>query len=424
MSVFQQLLGIQQQPTGVLGAVMQQPQGIVAPQQQPMQAKPKFWQTPEFATTLSRLGANLTQSSTNNDNFLDAFSLAAAQTTNQGLEEQALMRQAQAQQTQQAQTGPFGGTGYQNQIMSSRYQFHIANGAAPLVAQQKAINDFYSLNPVTGVDAEGRPIVTPRASLPFNIGEQIPQTPQAMPQGDAIAQTAASMGFPEGTLLPPPSGTQPQGAMPTQGVLSAPVFSENAMPSGGGQIGVPQMGGPKTRQALTQAAGEAQIAVEKEGLMGAAKSTQEKLADFKTQAAQLPMLMDVVNKLNNLADQASFTIGQRGTDALFTSGLGIETQGDTARQEYIATVRNVVLPLLRSTFGAAFTAKEGESLLETLGNPNATPAAKKATLNAFIEQKVRNLQTSAQEAGVELPENLTKPQPKVLRFNPATGKLE
>jgi len=92
MSVFQQLLGIQQQPTGVLGAVMQQPQGIVAPQQQPMQAKPKFWQTPEFATTLSRLGANLTQSSTNNDNFLDAFSLAAAQTTNQGLEEQALMR--------------------------------------------------------------------------------------------------------------------------------------------------------------------------------------------------------------------------------------------------------------------------------------------------------------------------------------------
>jgi hypothetical protein len=136
------------------------------------------------------------------------------------------------------------------------------------------------------------------------------------------------------------------------------------------------------------------------------------------------MLIDVVGKLNNLADQASFNVGQGATDALFTRGLGIPTQGDTARQEYVATVRNVVLPLLRSTFGAQFTAAEGEKLLETLGSPDATPAAKKATLNAFVEQKVRNLQTAAKDAGVELPENLMQPQPKVLRFNPATGRLE
>lgn len=409
MSIFQQLLGIQpQQVGGVMGAVIQsQPQSGFAPQQQPSQQKPKFWQTPEFATSLSRLGANLMQSSTQNESLLDALSLAGSQTVNQGLEQQAAMRQEQAQQEQQAQTGPFGGNGYQNQIMSSRYQFHIANGESPLVAQQKAINDFYSLNPVTGVDAEGRPYTTQRSSLSYEIGAQPIAQPvaQTMPQGDAISETAASLGLPAGTLLPPRSNQQPQVAVPTQGMLPPPSFNGPSMQKSDA-ISVPQIGGPKTQQALTQAAGEAQIAVEKEGLMGAAKSTQEKQADFKTQAAQLPMLAEVVGKLNNLADKASFTLGQRGTDFLYTQGLGIPTTGDTARTEYISTVRNVVLPLLRSTFGAQFTAKEGETLLETLGSPNASPEAKKATLNAFVEQKVRNLQTSAKEAGVDISQGI------------------
>jgi hypothetical protein len=411
MSVFQQLLGIQQQPTGVLGAVMQQPQNIIAPQQQPMQAKPKFWQTPEFATTLSRLGANLMQSSTNNDNFLDSFSLAAAQTTNQGLEEQALMRQAQAQQTQQAQTGPFGGTGYQNQIMSSRYQFHIANGDAPLVAQQKAINDFYALNPVTGVNSEGQPIVTPRASLPFNIGEQVPQTaPQAMPQGDAIAQTAASLGLPEGTLLPPQSGTQPQGAMPSQGVLSAPVFSDTAMPSGGGQIGVPQMGGPKTQQALTQAAGEAQIGLQ-------TKQAEQTMAKTSELGGDINEAYNAIQSLGTLLDASRNMFNQQGlapeTKSFIANRLGVSDPNirrQAAATAQVGAARAESLgPLLKPLVGAgAVTEGERANVMKVVSDPNSNPDQVYAVVAPLMEKsqnrlRIMEIERANLQQGIRMP---------------------
>jgi hypothetical protein len=51
------------------------------------------------------------------------------------------------------------------------------------------------------------------------------------------------------------------------------------------------------------------------------------------------------------------------------------------------------LPLLRQTFGAAFTVAEGDSLLATLGDPNMHPDEKNAVLDAFIENKRRDLET-------------------------------
>lgn len=440
MALLQRLLGIEQQPQGgVFNQLMQQPQQGFAPQQQPQQ-KPKFWQRPEFANMLSRLGPNLALASSQNEDFLTGLSLASAQTAKdtEAARNQSMQNQLIQAQIEQARAkagagpeGPFSGQGYQNQIMASRYQFHIANGDNPLIAQQKAINDFYSLNPVTGVDAEGRPIVTQRAALPISMGGAAPVATPSMaapmpqvPQGDPIAQAGAAMGFPEGTLLPPPSGTQPMGAMP-QGVLPAPaadVFAPQAIPQGdrtNAGLTVPQVegAGDKTMQALRQATGEADIAVQKEGALGAAKSASERQSEFKTQVAQLPMLYDVVDKLNNLATKASFTLPQKGSDFLATQIAGVPTAGDTARQEYVSTVRNVVLPLLRSTFGAQFTAKEGESLLETLGNPDSTPQAKQAVLNAFIEQKVRNLETSAKESGLPIPAG-------VIRVNAPQGAID
>ena len=59
------------------------------------------------------------------------------------------------------------------------------------------------------------------------------------------------------------------------------------------------------------------------------------------------------------------------------------------------------MPLLRPTFGAAFTVAEGDSLRKTLGDPDATPEAKVAQIDAFIAQKMRNLQAAEAE--------LTKP---------------
>jgi hypothetical protein len=50
-----------------------------------------------------------------------------------------------------------------------------------------------------------------------------------------------------------------------------------------------------------------------------------------------------------------------------------------------------VLPMLRDTFGAAFTVKEGETLRATLGGDDKSPAEKQAILKAFIAQKKRDL---------------------------------
>ena len=51
-------------------------------------------------------------------------------------------------------------------------------------------------------------------------------------------------------------------------------------------------------------------------------------------------------------------------------------------------IDNQVLPLLKATFGAAFTVSEGDKLSATLGDINLSPDEKDAALDAFIEQKM------------------------------------
>jgi hypothetical protein len=105
----------------------------------------------------------------------------------------------------------------------------------------------------------------------------------------------------------------------------------------------------------------------------------------------LPGLLVVSKQLEELADKATYTLAGRGINEV-SKQLGIDpSEGAKARSEYIAVVDNQVLPLLRQTFGAAFTAKEGDTLRATLGDPDKSPAEKKAVLNAFIAQKQRDL---------------------------------
>ena len=56
-----------------------------------------------------------------------------------------------------------------------------------------------------------------------------------------------------------------------------------------------------------------------------------------------------------------------------------------------------MLPLLKETFGAAFTATEGESLKATMGDPDAAPEEKMAQLDAFIAQKLRDIETKERQ---------------------------
>ena len=100
-----------------------------------------------------------------------------------------------------------------------------------------------------------------------------------------------------------------------------------------------------------------------------------------------PKLEQVVLDLDDLAGTATYTAAGRAF-AETKKQLGLEvSQADIDRARYVAIVDNEVLPLLRQTFGAAFTVAEGEALRATLGDPDASPEQKKAKLDAFINNK-------------------------------------
>lgn len=131
-----------------------------------------------------------------------------------------------------------------------------------------------------------------------------------------------------------------------------------------------------------------------------AKSRGETLTALQRSQAALPGLEEAVGDLRELAKIATSTFGGKLFDqAVKQTGFGA-TKGATARTKFIAIVNNQVLPLLRETFGAAFTAQEGESLKATMGDPDASPEEKMAQLDAFIAQKKRDIETKERELGM------------------------
>lgn len=139
-------------------------------------------------------------------------------------------------------------------------------------------------------------------------------------------------------------------------------------------------------------------------------------------SSKIPGLRSVVDTLTQLADTATYTQSGQIMDSVKRE-LGLPVgQGAIDRASYIAIVDNQVLPLLRDTFGAAFTQKEGETLRATLGAPNVSPAEKKAILEAFISQKERDILGMQSNMPGASPN--TGAAPVVRVFNPATGRLE
>lgn len=133
----------------------------------------------------------------------------------------------------------------------------------------------------------------------------------------------------------------------------------------------------------------------------AGKGMGEAEATLASMQAKLPGLEFVVQKLDKLAKQATYTVGGRIIDeAMRQSGME-PREAAIARAEYIAMVDNQILPLLRDTFGAQFTEREGATLRATLGDPNRSPKEKQALLRAFIEQKRRDIEALVRQTGKE-----------------------
>lgn len=127
-----------------------------------------------------------------------------------------------------------------------------------------------------------------------------------------------------------------------------------------------------------------------------AKKLSTARSEYRSMKSKLPEVMKTADKLSELGKKASFTLQDRSRDYLLRQ-MGKSSPGGIARSQYEATVNNQILPLLKDTFGAQFTAQEGESLKATLGDVNKTPEEKDAVLRAFIEQKVASIESKERE---------------------------
>lgn len=133
--------------------------------------------------------------------------------------------------------------------------------------------------------------------------------------------------------------------------------------------------------------------------------------------ARLPALYEITDKLGALGQTATYTGAGKARDWLKRE-VGLDPgAGAVARAEYISTVDNEVLPLLRSTFGAAFTAAEGDRLRATLGNEDLSPPEKDAALRSFIDSKEREVRQLGMRYNRE-PQNIRPKQTgKMLSIN-------
>ena len=129
------------------------------------------------------------------------------------------------------------------------------------------------------------------------------------------------------------------------------------------------------------------------------KETSKQQTELTEMESNLPRLEVVVEQLSGLGKNATYTKSGQAYD-IGRREVGLDPRESAiARKEYISKVDNEVLPLLRQTFGAQFTQKEGESLKATLGDPNASPAEKEAVLRSFIDSKRAQVETQKRKLG-------------------------
>ena len=195
-------------------------------------------------------------------------------------------------------------------------------------------------------------------------------------------------------------GLQPRAGISAQErIASDPSLSAQVAASSGREAGATESAKLDAQLSFKPAIAEAVKIAE-----ASAKSRGESLSEVARAKASLPGLTEVVNKLITLSDVATYTLAGKAFDEVIKQlGFGA-TEGATARAKMESLVSNQILPLLRDTFGAQFTEREGESLRKTMLDIDASPDQKKEILNAFLEQKIRDIETKENNLNQQAPD--------------------
>jgi hypothetical protein len=112
--------------------------------------------------------------------------------------------------------------------------------------------------------------------------------------------------------------------------------------------------------------------------------------------SSIPELKGLTEEMRKVGKLSTYTTTGRLTNAVIKE-LGLPArEGAVARSELISMIDNQLLPMLKPTFGSAFTEREGDALKATMGDPNSSPEQRDAALNQFIssfERQQRQLQS-------------------------------
>lgn len=221
----------------------------------------------------------------------------------------------------------------------------------------------YGLNPQYGVDANGNPVIV-------QLSKSGTSKQTALPSGVTLSKEPIKLDAGTHFVLLDPITRQPIGQIPKN---LAEAESQKAQGTAEG------------------------------------KSLAEAKSEYDSITSKMPGLYGVVDRLDKLSQEATYTTAGKGVD-LVRKELGMAPrEAAVARAEYTAVVDNQILPLLRDTFGAQFTAEEGQRLARTLGDPDKSPTEKQALLRAFIQQKERDIQALSTRLGAA-PRNGATPQ--------------
>ncbi len=128
--------------------------------------------------------------------------------------------------------------------------------------------------------------------------------------------------------------------------------------------------------------------------IGKARGTEE--VTYAKLQAGMPAIEKAVNNLSVLSNTANYTVPQNlMADARREMGLPVG-QGAVDAAQYESVLNNVLLPRLRSIFGARVTNFDVQAAAKMLGNPKLSPPEKQAQLKSFIAQATENVQTEGQ----------------------------